>query len=265
MLYELQKNGQYEIAALLTTVTESYERISMHGVRNSLLERQAESLGLPLCKMYIPVKASNDVYEANLQKILRQYQAQGVNHVAFGDLFLADIKEYRLKNLSKLGMAGVFPLWGRNTSEMVKEFIQLGFKAVICCIDPKVLDPRFAGRTLDEDFLRDLPSSVDPCGENGEFHSFVFDGPLFKEPIKLSVGEIVSGFPSLAAMESKPIPSLFFVLGESPAAKYNFMTSPLEPAISSAHEVIKDEDGETLGSHFAPALRRSLTTSGCSF
>lgn len=191
MLYEIQKAGQYDIAALLTTVTESYERISMHGVRNRLLELQAESLGLPLCKMVIPMKANNDIYEANLRRILEQYQAEGVNSVAFGDLFLADIKEYRIKNLAKAGMTGLFPIWGRNTSDLVREFIQLGFKAVICCVDPKALPGEFAGRMIDEKFLGDLPASVDPCGENGEFHSFVFDGPLFKKPVRFSLGDVV--------------------------------------------------------------------------
>jgi len=191
MLFELQKSKEYEIAALLTTVTETYERISMHGVRNSLLDRQAELLGLPLVKMYIPKKASNDIYEANMEKILHEYQKKGVDNMAFGDLFLQDIKDYREKNLGKLGMTGIFPLWKRDTSQLIREFIDLGFKAVICCVDPKQFNAKFTGRFIDKAFLRDLPPSVDPCGENGEFHSFVFDGPIFNKPVELSVGEVV--------------------------------------------------------------------------
>lgn len=191
MLYEIQKAGRYEIAALLTTVTESYDRISMHGVRNALLERQAESLGLPLCKISIPKKSTNEVYETRMKKTLEEYQAKGVNRVAFGDLFLADIKAYREKQLSKIGMTGIFPLWKKDTAKLLRKFIAFGFKAVICCIDPRTLDVRFAGRLIDEKFQTDLPPHVDPCGENGEFHSFVFDGPNFKRPIKFSIGEVV--------------------------------------------------------------------------
>lgn len=191
MLYELQKSGRYEIEALLTTVTETYDRISMHGVRNALLERQAEALRIPLCKVGIPTKCSNEIYEAKMREVMERYQSQGINSAAFGDLYLQDIREYREKNLARIGMTGIFPIWKRDTTEILKEFLNLGFKAVVCCVNPKLLDPSFAGRIIDKNFMNDLPSGVDPCGENGEYHSFVFDGPIFKEPVPISIGPVI--------------------------------------------------------------------------
>ncbi|PIP18914.1 MAG: ATP-binding protein, partial [Candidatus Omnitrophica bacterium CG23_combo_of_CG06-09_8_20_14_all_41_10] len=172
-LYELQKVYNYKILALLTTITDGYDRISMHGVRNSLLEQQIESLGFPLEKVHISKDSSNEEYEAKMKNALLRYQAQGVSSVAFGDIFLEDLRRYREKNLSKIGLKGIFPLWMRNTAELARTFIDLGFKAIITCIDSKFLDKSFAGRVFDKQFLSELPSSVDPCGENGEFHSFV--------------------------------------------------------------------------------------------
>ncbi len=190
-LYEIQKNSSNEISALLTTVTEDYDRISMHGVRRALLEQQAASLGLPLEKIYITKNATNDEYEAKMKARLMEYKGRGVSSVAFGDIFLEDLRKYREENLSKTGMKGIFPIWKRDTTELAGAFIDLGFKAVISCIDSKVLDKTFVGRLYDKQFLVDLPSSVDPCGENGEFHSFVYDGPIFREKIALTFGEIV--------------------------------------------------------------------------
>ena len=190
-LHEIRKNPNFEIAALLTTITEGYDRISMHGVRRVLLERQAESLGLPLEKVVIPQKANNEAYEFEMKKVLMKYKEQGVRAVAFGDIFLEDLRKYREENLARIGMRGLFPIWKRETSELSRTFIHLGFKAVVTCLDPKCLAPSFAGRHIDEDFLRDLPANVDPCGENGEFHSFVFGGPIFKGEIGFSLGEIV--------------------------------------------------------------------------
>lgn len=190
-LYELRKMGAYEVAALLTTITEGYDRISMHGVRTTLLERQATSLGAPLHKLYIPSGCSNEQYEAAMRVALTHYQAQGVNACAFGDLFLRDIRAYREHNLSAIGMNALFPVWERDTAEFIRTFIGLGFKAVVTCVDPRALDPSFAGRVIDDAFLRDLPASVDPCGEHGEFHSFVYDGPIFAEAVGVSVGEVV--------------------------------------------------------------------------
>lgn len=190
-LYEIQETQSYEIAALLTTVTGGYDRISMHGVRRILVEQQAASLGLSLHKVCIPQKATNEEYESRMSQVLAKYRAQGVRSVAFGDLFLEDIRKYRENNLAKIGMKAVFPLWKNNTAELVRKFIELGFKAIVTCADSKVLDRSFVGKVIDEDFLHQLPAHVDPCGENGEFHSFVFTGPIFRDEIRFTVGELV--------------------------------------------------------------------------
>ena len=190
-LDEIQKAGHYRVAALLTTVTRDYDRISMHGVRRILLERQAESLGLPLRQIFISKGATNAEYELELTAALAAYREAGVKAIAFGDLFLEDIRSYRERLLAQLGMKGVFPIWKQETAGLIGRFIDSGFKAVVTCVDARVLDQSFAGRMIDHDFLRQLPPSVDPCGENGEFHSFVFDGPIFQEEVKFSLGEVV--------------------------------------------------------------------------
>jgi uncharacterized protein (TIGR00290 family) len=190
-LHELRSSGAYEVLALLTTVTEQYDRVSMHGVRTILLERQAESLGLPVEKIFLKKDASNEEYEAGMRDKLAYYQARGASSVAFGDLFLEDVRQYREENLSRVGMRGLFPLWGKDTAELARSFIDLGFKAVITCVDSNLLDRAFVGRDFDEQFLSELPPAVDPCGENGEFHSFVYDGPLFQSRILHERGEIV--------------------------------------------------------------------------
>jgi uncharacterized protein (TIGR00290 family) len=190
-LYEIQKTRNYEILALLTTVTEDYDRISMHGVRRVLLERQAASLGYPLEKVPISKDAFNGEYESRMREILAKYLNLGVTSVVFGDIFLEDVRKYREGNLSKIGMRGIFPLWKRDTYELARTFISLGFKTVITCVDSTVLDKKFVGRVFDERLLSELPSTVDPCGENGEFHSFVYSGPIFQYPIPHTIGEIV--------------------------------------------------------------------------
>ena len=190
-LNEILKNGTYRVAALLTTVTEDYDRISMHGVRRILLEQQAASLGFPLEQVLIPKDASNEVYEANMGRALAKYRNEGVAAVVFGDIFLEDLRKYREERLARVDMTGVFPIWMRDTKELAKSLISLGFKAITTCIDTNVLGKDFVGRLIDEQFLADLPSFVDLCGENGEFHSFVFDGPIFNEPVRFSVGEKV--------------------------------------------------------------------------
>jgi uncharacterized protein (TIGR00290 family) len=190
-LYELQKTQSYNISGLLTTITKDYDRISMHGVRRILLEQQADSLGLPLDKVFISKNSSNEEYESEMREILVRYQATGVSSVVFGDIFLEDLRKYREDNLSKIDMKGIFPIWKRDTTELANTFIDLGFKAVVTCVDSKVVDKRFVGRVYDVQFLRELPSSIDPCGENGEFHSFVYDGPIFRERISFTIGEIV--------------------------------------------------------------------------
>jgi uncharacterized protein (TIGR00290 family) len=190
-LYELQRAGGYQVAALLTTITEVYDRISMHGVRRVLLERQAEALGLPLHPIFIPPGCVNREYEWKMEQALRTHQQNGVQRVAFGDIFLEDLRKYREANLAKIGMQGLFPIWKRGTGELVRSFLALGFRAIVVCVDPRYLGAVFAGKMIDDEFLRDLPEGVDPCGENGEFHSFVFDGPLFREPVRFQPGEVV--------------------------------------------------------------------------
>ena len=190
-LYEIQMPNGYEISALLTIVTEGYERISMHGVRSILLERQAKSIGLPVEKIYITRNRSNQEYEAKMRDKLLKYRSQGVFSVAFGDVFLKDVRKYREENLAKIGMRAIFPLWKRDSIELAQTFMALGFRSVITCVDSTVLDGRFAGRDFDDQFLRDLPPEVDPCGENGEFHSFVYDGPIFDKRISHRKGRVI--------------------------------------------------------------------------
>ncbi|MDP2973633.1 MAG: ATP-binding protein, partial [Candidatus Diapherotrites archaeon] len=181
----------YKIAALLTNVTSGYDRISMHGVRRSLLERQVQSIGLPLEKVLLPKKSSNAEYESKMRKALEKYSKLGVSKVFFGDIFLTDARKYRENQLAKVGMTAGFPLWKRNTKKLANEFIKQGFKAVITCVDSKVLGKEFAGREFNCQLLSELPANVDPCGENGEFHSFVYDGSIFKKLISYKKGRIV--------------------------------------------------------------------------
>jgi uncharacterized protein (TIGR00290 family) len=190
-LYEIQRAREYRVAALLTTVTRDYDRISMHGVRRVLLEKQADSLGLRLHQVLISKDATNEDYEMKMGEAFSVYGEQGIDSIVFGDLFLEDIRIYREQFLARHNMRGLFPVWHRDTSRFIKEFIELGFKAVVICVDSRILDQSFAGRMIDEAFLSSLPSHVDPCGENGEFHTFVFDGPTFARPVKFSLGEIV--------------------------------------------------------------------------
>lgn len=191
-LHALQREQRYHVTALLTTITEEYDRISMHGVRRELLERQAAALRLPLHAVMIPPQCVNATYEARMKEALAGHFARGVRRVAFGDIFLEDLRAYRERNLAQAGMEALFPIWKRDTRELAREFIAQGFRAIAVCVDPRVLDASFAGRELDASFFAALPPAADPCGENGEFHTFVFDGPIFQEPIPLRTGETVS-------------------------------------------------------------------------
>jgi uncharacterized protein (TIGR00290 family) len=190
-LHTVSERADVRIVALLTTVTETYDRISMHGVRRELLVQQAESIGLPLREVRIPPQCVNPIYEARMEEALRSYYAEGVRTVAFGDIFLEDLRAYREKNLARIGMTALFPIWKRDTRELIRSFHAARFRAIAVCIDPRVLDRSFAGRELEESFFHDLPAGVDPCGENGEFHTFVFDGPIFRNPIPVRAGEVV--------------------------------------------------------------------------
>lgn len=190
-LYEVLNSDSYEIVELLTTLTKDYDRISIHGVRRVLLEQQARALHIPLEKMFIKKGASNREYEDELLKTLRKHRENGVFSVAFGDIFLEDVRKYREQILSKAEMKGVFPLWKKDTKNLALKFINLGFKSIIASVDANVLGKDFVGREYNEQFLSELPASVDPCGENGEFHSFVYDGPIFHEKVAFTKGKIV--------------------------------------------------------------------------
>ena len=190
-LHEVLAGGDTEVCALLSTVTEDYSRVSMHGVRENLPRRQAAVARIPLRTVRIGREASNTQYEERMKSALAGFKENGVHHVIYGDINLEGIREYREKNLRKLEMKALFPLWGRDTRALAQRFIDLGFRAIVTCVDSKQLDKSFCGREYDETFLRDLPPAVDPCGENGEFHSFVFDGPLFGEAVAFRKGEEV--------------------------------------------------------------------------
>ncbi len=190
-LHRLLQTPSVEISALLTTVTRGYDRISMHGVRRNLLERQAESLGLPLEVLFIPKDSSNEEYENLMTELLSRYQRRGVSSVAFGDIHLKEVRDYREHHLGRIDMKGLFPLWGEDTATLADFFVESGFKAIVTSVDARILDRAFVGRVVDSEFLRALPSGIDRCGENGEYHSFVFDAPMFHRPIPYRTGEVV--------------------------------------------------------------------------
>jgi uncharacterized protein (TIGR00290 family) len=189
-LYEVLNSGSYEVLELLTTVAKDHDRISIHDVRRVLLEQQASALRIPLEELFILKGASNAEYETALLKTLKRHRGNGVSSVVFGDLFLEDIRKYREHLLAKAGLKGVFPLWQKDTRKLAHAFINLGFKAVITSVDSRVLGKDFAGREYTETFLLDLPAGVDPCGENGEFHTFVYNGPIFSEKVDFKKGEL---------------------------------------------------------------------------
>jgi uncharacterized protein (TIGR00290 family) len=190
-LHVLRSAGTHRVTALLTTVTEEFDRISMHGVRRVLLKQQAESIGLPLHAVLIPPQSVNAIYELRMKEALEEHFAVGVRRVAFGDIFLEDLRMYREQNLAQIGMQALFPIWKRDSRELARDFLRLGFQAITVCVDPRILDSSFVGRILDGSFFADLPPGVDPCGENGEFHTFVFDGPVFQTPVRFTPGERV--------------------------------------------------------------------------
>jgi uncharacterized protein (TIGR00290 family) len=180
-----------EPSALITTVTSEYARISMHGVRRELLLAQAEAIGLPLIEVEIPPACPNDVYEQRMGQALAEAPLSEAGEIAFGDLFLQDIREYREERLAAVGKRAIFPLWGEDTTGLARRFVDDGFEAVLVCVDPRKLDGSFAGRRFDSELLDELPAEVDPCGENGEFHTFVHAGPIFGAPIPCRIGEVV--------------------------------------------------------------------------
>ena len=189
-LYKILKTQNYRILKLLTTVAVDLDRISVHGVRRVLLERQAVSLGFPLETMLVPTDVSDMDYERRFVRSLEESRVQGALAVVFGDIFLEDLKEYRVKLLLEAGLKRMFPLWGCNTWELARNFINAGFKAIVSLVDSRVLGEEFVGRKFDKVFLSDLPSGVDPCGENGEFHTFVYDGPIFRRRVNFVRGKV---------------------------------------------------------------------------
>lgn len=191
-LHIMRQRGDIDVVALLTTVNQKYQRVAMHAVRESLLDAQAAAARLPLVKVEIPSPCPNEIYELAMAQAMSRARERGITHVVFGDLFLEDIRKYREENLAKCGMTPVFPLWLRPTRELANEMIGSGMRAHLTCVDPRKLDGRFAGRAFDAQLLAELPLSVDPCGENGEFHTCVVAGPMFRQAIEVDAGEIVT-------------------------------------------------------------------------
>lgn len=190
-LHAVRQRGNFEVVALLTTVNRRYQRVAMHAVRESLLEIQAAAAGLPLVRVPIPSPCPNATYQEAMNGAMAQARAEGVWHVIFGDLFLEDIRAYREKQLAACGMTPVFPVWGQHTRQLAEQMLAGGLSAYLTCVDPRKLDRSFAGRRFDAGLLVALPPGVDPCGENGEFHTFANEGPMFQEKIQIEVGEIV--------------------------------------------------------------------------
>lgn len=190
-LYKVLREEQFDIRYLLTTFNEEADRISMHGVRRELLLAQAEAIGIPVKTVQLPSGSDMQGYENALNRAIEELKNEGISDCVFGDIFLEDLRAYREEKLNEVGISAHFPLWKRDTGELVREFIDLGFKTVIVCVDSSKLNENFAGRIIDHQFLSDLPKNVDPCGENGEFHTFVFDGPVFTQPVPFELGEKV--------------------------------------------------------------------------
>jgi uncharacterized protein (TIGR00290 family) len=190
-LYHSLQSEQWDIQTLLTSVNDEYGRVSMHGVRTELMVAQAERLGIPLRLLRLSGNVSMEVYDAQMQTTLQELTQMGITHSIFGDIFLEDLRLYRETQLQRVNLTGVFPLWQRNTRELVHEFVDLGFRAVLVCVNEKHLSEDFVGRELNLDLLKDLPKTVDPCGENGEYHSFVYDGPIFSSPVPFIKGDVV--------------------------------------------------------------------------
>lgn len=190
-LHVVRQSGEWDIAGLVTTVNIAFGRVSMHGVREQLLERQAQAVGLPLWKVPLPYPCPNEAYESSIRELIVRAKEAGVTHFAFGDLFLQDVRDYRERQLAGTGITPVFPLWGIDTATLAHDMMASGLRAVVTCVDPRQIPASLIGREFDEAFLKDLPPSTDPCGENGEYHTFCYDGPMFARPIPVRTGEVV--------------------------------------------------------------------------
>jgi uncharacterized protein (TIGR00290 family) len=191
-LHVLRARGDCEIVGLVTTINDAVDRVAMHAVRTSLLERQAAAAEVPLWRVPIPSPCSNAEYEAAMRRLIEQARATGVTQIAFGDLFLEDIRAYRERQLAETGLTPLFPLWQLSTPGLADAMVAEGLTAILTCVDPRALPARFAGRTFDRALLADLPADVDPCGERGEFHTFAYDGAMFARPVSVEVGEIIA-------------------------------------------------------------------------
>jgi uncharacterized protein (TIGR00290 family) len=190
-LHRVIESKEYNVEHLLTTVNGFHNRVSMHGVRVELMQKQAQSIGLPLYQVRLSETPAMEEYNEQMERAWKKFRAAGIGYSIFGDIFLEDLRKYREEQLAQVNLQAVFPIWKRDTAGLLNHFIELGFKAVLVCVNEKYLDKSFAGRLIDESFVRDLPPHVDPCGENGEYHSFVFDGPIFKTPVAFTKGEVV--------------------------------------------------------------------------
>jgi len=191
-LHTLRQDARVEVVGLLTTVNEAHDRVAMHAVRRALLERQADAVGLPVLAVNIPSPCPNEVYEEAMRRALAEARARGITGVAFGDLFLEDVRRYRERQMEGTGLAPHFPLWHRPTPALADEMIRSGLRARLSCVDPRVLPAELAGESFDRALLDRLPGGVDPCGENGEFHTFAWDGPMFRHPVPIRKGEVVT-------------------------------------------------------------------------
>lgn len=187
-LYRLLKEDKYQVVYLVTTINQNFKRISMHGVREELLDQQGHSLDIPLLKMYVD-EASNSAYEKQLEFVFKKLKSENIFKVAFGDIFLEDLKEYRDQKLLNSGMQGIYPLWKNDTKKLIAEFLSLKFKTITCCVNDAYFSERDAGVEITGEWINNLPGDVDPCGENGEYHTFCYDGPIFKKPVKFTIGE----------------------------------------------------------------------------
>ena len=205
-LHQLQQSQAVEVAGLLSTISAAYDRVSMHGVRRSLVEAQAAALGLPLTLVALPTPCSNEDYGALMGSAMARARAAGIGAVAFGDLFLEDVRRYRERQIERTGLTPLFPLWGSSTAQLAEQMLASGVRAVVTCADPRVVPASTAGRAFDRALLADLPLGVDPCGENGEFHTFAWDGPAFRRPVPVHVGETVTrdGFVFADLQASEP-------------------------------------------------------------
>jgi uncharacterized protein (TIGR00290 family) len=225
-LHKVMQEGVYEIRYLLATFNGQFKRLSMHGVREELIELQSERIGIPLKKVYV-YETDNASYERQMGALLEEVRSEGIHQVIFGDIFLEDLRKYREEKMEQVGMSCVFPLWKKDTSDLVNAFVEEGFKTITCCINDGYLDASWCGRLIDKSFIKELPAGVDPCGENGEFHSFCYDGPIFSKPIEVKTGELIYRALEVKMVEQSESKDLS--QAESSSASANQPANPSQP------------------------------------